>query len=323
MTSDRLFPLLRALSADEFVSGTHLAAQLGVSRASVHLDLQAASELGIAIERVPGRGYRLRAPISWLDENWLKEQMGSRWQVEVATTLDSTNAELLRRPLLPWPCCLAAEQQTAGRGRRGRSWSASVGGSLLFSVAWPFNADLGRLSGLSLVAGLAVAQALEQHGVAAVQLKWPNDLLVDFRKLAGVLIEIQAEVDSHCRAIIGIGLNVRLPDSVRACIDQPVADLEQLLGRAPDRNRLLLAILQQLDHWLPLFLREGFPACREAWLQRHAYQGRAVRLTGADGQVIEGRVEGVGDGGQLLLRTPAGLQSLHGGELSLRAGATA
>lgn len=320
MTTDRLLTLLRALSAEHFVSGTHLAARLGLSRASVHLDLQAAEQLGVAIERVPGRGYRLRDAVSWLDEQALRSGMGANWQVDVVPVIDSSNAELLRRPLLPWPCCLAAELQTAGRGRRGRQWLGSAGGSLLFSVAWPFNSDISRLSGLSLVVGLAVAEALEHEGVPGVQLKWPNDLVVDFCKLGGVLIEVQAEVNSHCRAIIGIGLNIRLPEAVCALIDQPVTDVRRVAGSMPDRNRLLLAILHSLERWLPRLLREGFASCRPAWEQRHAFQGRQVRLSAADGRLIEGRVLGVDDGGQLLLETPQGIQALHAGELSLRAG---
>lgn len=318
MATDRLLGLLRALSPEQFVSGTDLAARLGLSRASIHLILQSAESLGVAIERIPGRGYRLREAICWLDAAAVQARTGSEWDVEIVPVIDSTNAEMLRRPLLPRPLCLAAEQQTAGRGRRGRHWSSAVGGSLLFSVAWPFAVDVSRLSGLSLVVGLALAEALDACGVPRVQLKWPNDVMVDFRKLAGVLIEVQAEVNSHCRAVIGIGLNVRLPAAMRTDIDQAVVDVAQLLPGLPDRNQLLAAILQALGRHLPRFALDGFAGCRTEWERRHAYQGQQVNLTGPDGRIVEGRVSGLGDGGQLLLDSAGSTLAIHVGELSLR-----
>lgn len=318
MANERLLTLLRVLSPSHFVSGTELAALLGLSRASIHLALQTAESLGIAIERIAGRGYRLREPISWLDADQIAPGLRPGWQVEVLSQVDSTNAELLRRPPLPYPFCLAAELQSAGRGRRGRSWAGALGGSLLFSVAWPFGGDVSRLSGLSLVVGLALAEALDRCGVPRVQLKWPNDLMVDFRKLAGILIEVQAEVNSHCRAIIGIGLNIKLPPTIRDDIDQAVVDLSQLQPGLTDRNQLLTAILSALDARLPQFTREGFVACRDEWQLRHAYQGQDVYLSGSKGPVLEGRVIGLGDSGQLLLETTSGLQAINVGELSLR-----
>lgn len=318
MPNQRLLTLLSALSSEHFVSGTALAARLGLSRASVHLALQSAASFGITIESVAGRGYRLAQPISWLDAALVSQAMGAGWQIDVLPLIDSSNAELLRRPSSSLPVCLAAELQTAGRGRRGRAWSGALGGSLLFSVAWPFNVDMTRLSGLSLVVGLALAEALEQCGVPRVKLKWPNDVIVDFRKLAGILIEIQAEANSPCRAIIGIGLNIKLPPAVRDEIDQAVVDLDQLNAPNLDRNQLLIALLKSLEHWLPRFVSDGFAGCRRAWDSRHAYQGESVRLLGADGAIIVGRVQGLGDAGELLVETDRGLRSFTVGEISLR-----
>lgn len=318
MPNQRLLTLLSALSSEHFVSGTTLAARLGLSRASVHLALQSAASFGITIESAAGRGYRLAQPISWLDAALVSRAMGAGWQIDVLPLIDSSNAELLRRPSSPFPVCLAAEVQTAGRGRRGRAWSGALGGSLLFSVAWPFNVDMTRLSGLSLVVGLALAEALEHCGVPRVKLKWPNDVIVDFRKLAGILIEIQAEANSPCRAIIGIGLNIKLPPAVRDEIDQAVVDLDQLNAPNLDRNQLLIALLKSLEHWLPRFVNDGFAGCRQAWDSRHAYQGESVRLLGADGAIIVGRVQGLGDAGELLVETDRGLRAFTVGEISLR-----
>lgn len=318
MSSERLVTLLSALSSEQFVSGTALAEKLGLSRASVHLALQSAARYGVEIERVTGRGYRLLEPLSWLNAEQIQQALGAEWQIEVLPEIDSSNAELLRRPSTLKPFCLAAELQTAGRGRRGRSWSGALAGSLLFSVAWPFFGDMTRLSGLSLVVGLALAEALDRCGVPRVRLKWPNDVIVDYRKLAGILIEVQAEANSPCRAIIGIGLNIKLPALVRDEIDQAVVDLAQLGVPVMDRNLILIELLKSLEYWLQRFAEQGFAGCRQEWELRHAYQGETVRLSSVDGGFVVGRVSGLGDGGELLVETDAGIKPFTVGEISLR-----
>ena len=318
MAAERLISLLRQLNAADCVSGEALAARLGISRASVQLALKHAEALGVTLERVPGHGYRLQHPADWLDASCWDLPPG--WTGQVVPVIDSTNAELLRNRTWPHKTVLAAEWQTAGRGRQGRPWLGVPGGSLMFSLVWQFSQDVTRLGGLSLVVGLALAETLAEWGVPRLKLKWPNDVMVDYRKLAGILIEAQAEAGSPCRAIIGIGLNLRLPAVIRDDIDQAVVDLASLLAVVPERNRLLSALLGHLEQQLTAFEAEGFAGVRARWLSWHAYQGQAVRLRQPSGAEFCGTVTGVGDEGELCVLLSEGERRFSVGELSLRRG---
>jgi BirA family biotin operon repressor/biotin-[acetyl-CoA-carboxylase] ligase len=213
---------------------------------------------------------------------------------------------------------LVAERQTAGRGRRGRSWLAWPGASLTFSVLWRLPPGGLRPAGLSLVAGLALAVAMEKLGVAGVQLKWPNDVLVHGRKLAGILVELHTGGARAPAAVIGIGVNIALPPEA-VIPDQPaVASLADCLAVAPDRNRVLAAILSELQALLDLYAVAGFAALREAWEQRHAHAGLAVRILGEGAADLDGVCQGVDEDGALLLRTEAGLRRVLSGDVSLR-----
>lgn len=248
----------------------------------------------------------------------LSDRAGS-FDIRVIAECPSTNSALMSAVTPeggPVPV-LVAERQTAGRGRRGRQWLAWPGASLTFSVLWRFPADAPVPAGLSLVAGLALAVAVEKLGVAGVQLKWPNDVLIHGRKLAGILVELQPTRGQGPVAVIGIGVNIALPSDV-VIPDQPeVASLADCLAEAPDRNRVLAAILAELQGLLDLYAVAGFAALRGAWEQRHAHAGRPVRILG-EGRVLEGICQGVDEDGALLLRTDAGTQRVLTGDVSLR-----
>jgi BirA family biotin operon repressor/biotin-[acetyl-CoA-carboxylase] ligase len=215
---------------------------------------------------------------------------------------------------------IAAEWQTAGRGRRGRIWHAAPGAALTFSLLWRFQQGAGYLSGLSLAAGLAMVRALGALGVPDAGLKWPNDVLWRGRKLAGILIELQGDMLGPTAAVIGIGLNCRLPDVLRERIDQPAVDLETACGTVPDRNRALALLLDELARVLDVFAGAGFTSLRDEWQRRHVHQRKAVRLALPDGKFVSGTAEGVADDGALLLATARGAQRFHSGEVSLRGG---
>ena len=221
----------------------------------------------------------------------------------------------------PHGSCLAAELQRHGRGRRGRIWHASLGGALTFSVLWRFNQGAGYLSGLSLAVGVALMRALIGSNIADVALKWPNDVLHNYRKLAGVLIELQGEALGPSTVIIGIGLNLRLPDRVKEQIDQAVVDIDAISTVIPDRNRLFAQILSQLADVLQQFEAGGFAALREEWLRYHVYQDKPVSIALPNGTRQLGQVVGVSEDGALLVRTANGIQQYASGEISLR-GAT-
>jgi BirA family biotin operon repressor/biotin-[acetyl-CoA-carboxylase] ligase len=213
---------------------------------------------------------------------------------------------------------ICAEHQQSGKGRRGRRWHSVVGGSLTFSVLWRFETGLQSLAGLSLAVGLAVARAVNRHSRHPAKLKWPNDVLVDYRKLAGILVEVQGDMHGAAFAVVGIGLNVRLNEAQRDVVDQAVIDLTEM-GVTVGRNQLLADCLQELHAVLTLFRRHGFAALREDWLALDAYAGRAVTLSLPNARSVQGLASGVDETGAFLLRdAQSTVGSYSGGEISLR-----
>lgn len=313
-------PVLRLLSHEEFRSGEAIARQLSVTRASVNNAVREAARLGVEIQAVRGRGYRLGYRYDWLDATRLGGAgAAGGFAFQVHDRLDSTNTHLmaLAQAGAAHKSVVAAEQQSAGRGRRGRTWHAQLGRGLTFSLLWRFQRPLTALSGLSLVVGLALARCLGALGVEA-RVKWPNDVLLGEGKLAGILIETQGDVLSGATAVIGIGLNLAATPEVAARAGAPVASLADVLARVPDRNDLLLAILRELDIELRAFDAEGFAPFAEDWMRLHAHQGRPVAILGANGRRRPGRALGVDAEGALLLETSEGVAVIHSGEVSVR-----
>ena len=213
---------------------------------------------------------------------------------------------------------LVADRQRAGRGRRGRQWLSWEGASLTFSTLWRFSPGAPAPAGLSLVAGLALARALEQLGVQGVQLKWPNDVLVHGDKLAGILIDLLPGRGRPPAAVIGIGLNLRLPDAHGIENQAGVTDLAQALECEPPAPAAVLAvILTEMHRLLDTYAAAGFPALRGAWQQRNAFADLPVRIV-SDQDVRIGICAGVDDDGALLLRTDTGMQRILAGDVSLR-----
>jgi BirA family biotin operon repressor/biotin-[acetyl-CoA-carboxylase] ligase len=236
--------------------------------------------------------------------------------VEVVHETGSTNADLLARaPTLDAPVLLVAENQTAGRGRAGRSWLSSADGSLTFSLAWHFTGGPQRLLGLPLAVGVALAETLGRLGVQ-VQLKWPNDLLKDGNKLAGILIETQAGAGGGIWAVIGIGLNLVMPEDLEQQIGRTVADAAWLARM--DRDALMAALLDGLAAMLREFDQAGFAPFCPRWNLRHAWQGATVRIIDRGEVLHEGLAAGVDDGGRLLLDTAGGRITIVAGDVSLR-----
>lgn len=322
--------LLLALSMQHERSGSELAARSGITRAAVWKQIEALREAGVPIEARAGHGYRLGAQVELLDgariggllSPALRERLGA---IDVHWEADSTNSELLRRlanGAPPFEACFA-ERQTRGRGRHGRAWHMPLAGGLALSLRWRFEAGMAALAGLSLAAGVAVVEALAAAGVRGAALKWPNDVVADGRKLAGVLIELAGDALGPCHAIVGVGINLRLDARAAAMIEQPSVDVATLAGAAmPGRNVFAASVLGCLAGALERFARHGFAAFIEAYGIHDALHGRAVRVLAAHGE-RNGIAAGVDAAGRLRVQGAQGVFLVDGGEVSVRADAGA
>ncbi|ENO91751.1 MULTISPECIES: biotin--[acetyl-CoA-carboxylase] ligase [unclassified Thauera] len=215
---------------------------------------------------------------------------------------------------------LIADRQSAGRGRRGRQWLSWDDGSLTFSALWRFAPGAPVPAGLSLVAGLALARALEELGAQGVQLKWPNDVLIHGDKLAGILVELLPGRGRTPAAVIGIGINLQLPADAQVPEQRGVTDLAHALDTAPPtRATVLAAVLAELRSLLDTYAAAGFVALRDAWQQRNAFADLPVCISG-EAETLQGICRGVDEDGALLLETAVGMRRVLVGDVSLRAG---
>lgn len=315
------FPILRLLVDGKFHSGEALAQQFGVTRVTIWSAIQYAQSLGIEIFSVRGRGYKLPQAIDFLDEAEVLKAIGEQrawFKLEILDEVASTNTYLMQQASkgAAHVTCVAAHMQSKGRGRRGRTWVSALGSSLTFSLLWRFNCGAAALSGLSLAVGVALIRALVSLGVNNAQLKWPNDVLIDNKKLAGILIDLQGDMDGPSAAVIGVGVNLHLPDNVLKSIDQPAIDLTSVTQ--VDQSKLLGILLKNLAEVLSDFEQHGFSGVREEWLRYHAYHNQPVRMVLPNGTDVQGIVKNVADDGILLVETALGLQRFSAGEISLR-----
>ena len=236
-----------------------------------------------------------------------------RFDVDVLASCESSNGELMRRAEAGAASgtVVVAERQTAGRGRMGRTWFAAPGASLTFSLLWRFARGTVPY-GLSLAVGVAVAEALNGIGVPDVVLKWPNDLLRGGRKLAGVLVEL-APGAPHA-AVIGIGLNLRLPPDMPEEVRALAAALDADVAPAD----LLARLLESLHGVLGEFAADGFYAVRDRWLARCAHLDMPVQILSEFAPPLSGRCVGVDVDGALMLETSVCVQRILSGDVSLR-----
>jgi BirA family biotin operon repressor/biotin-[acetyl-CoA-carboxylase] ligase len=265
-------------------------------------------------------------PLEPLDPRRILKLLGRdaaaiRDRLTVLDEVDSTSRQLLEQASLTafhGAVCLA-EAQPRGRGRRGRSWVTTPYHNLMLSMGWRFEAAPAALAGLPLAAGVALARALDAYGVTGIALKWPNDILWNNRKLAGLLLDLRGEASGPSAVVLGVGINGYLAPREAAVIDQPWVDLRTITGRTVDRNRLAALVIGELRAAVARFEREGFAPFRDPWQQRHLHQGRKVRLL-QDERVFEGVALGVDEHGALMLREGAGrTRAFHSGDVSLRA----
>jgi BirA family biotin operon repressor/biotin-[acetyl-CoA-carboxylase] ligase len=324
----RTLQLLDLLADGEFHSGEVLANRLGVSRASVFNALAEVAVCGIQLQRIRGRGYRLARPWQRLEMEeilrWLGKDAG-QFDIEILPQAASSNTLLLQRAgpdaangSAPGGSVVAVEMQTAGRGRMGRVWHSGLGTALTFSLLWRFDCGLNALSGLSLAVAVGIVRALDKLGAQGVKLKWPNDILTEQGKLAGVLIEAQGDMLGPSAVVIGIGMNCTLPAALVPQIGQPACALDEICAAMPSRNRLLAMLLSELAGVLQQFAKSGFTGLREEWERYHFHQNRQVRLQMGGGQTVYGYARGVSDNGELCLETAQGMQCFNSGEVRVQ-----
>lgn len=316
--------LLHLLSDGNCHSGKILGERLGVSRTAIWKHISQLAELGLAIQRIPQHGYQVTTAIIPLDESLIRQHLKNRQftketDIHLFATIDSTNRflkDLANRSAISL-CC--AEKQTHGRGRFGRQWYSPFGENIYFSSRWELNCCLSRLSGLSLVVGLAILASLQdiqvQHGI---RIKWPNDLLWGDKKLCGILIEVIAETNSCAQVIIGIGMNVNTATQEQPLPDKPWCSLYEITGKYFDRNLLLANLIVHLDLHLTKFLATGFAQFAADWQAVDYLQEQFIKVSQPTG-IISGYACGVNDLGQLCLQDSEGkLHHLSSGDTSLK-----
>ncbi len=330
LISDKQKKILSLLADGEFHSGTELAELLGVSRSAICKQLSGLAALGLHHSAVSGKGYRLDKPLELLESSKINAVLNDQNKVliptlEIHDSLDSTNSYLMehsRNNAESGFVCFA-EHQTAGKGRRGRQWVSPYGSNIYVSMLWRFQqGGITSTAGLSLAIGVAVIRALKLYGINDVGLKWPNDIYSQGKKLGGILIEVSGEADGPCAAVIGLGLNVFLPEHQAQTITQAWTDLTQISGEIPVlRNQLAGTLLNEMLAVVNGFEMDGIKAYLDEWRSYDCLKGKAATLFIGQ-QQIEGIVEGIDDKGLILIKKPDGLvQAFASGEVSF-SGAT-
>lgn len=312
-----MLTLLNLLKDGRFHSGQDLGAALGISRSAVWKQLQHfESELGLSIHKVRGRGYQLAAPLTLLDAVEISATV-PKWPVTVLDSVDSTNAEALRAigQGASAPFLVLAERQVSGRGRRGRKWVSPFAENLYYSLVLRIDGGMRELEGLSLVVGLAVMQALRNFGVSSAGLKWPNDVLVANKKVAGILLELVGDPADVCHVVLGIGINVNMQKADE--VDQQWTSIRLESGNSIDRNALVGELSAQLNSYIQRHQSKGFSTLRAEWEANHLWQDRSVSLIAGSNQ-IDGVVVGIDSQGALRLKVDGVEKVFSGGELSLR-----
>ncbi len=322
--SDKQKKILTLLADGGFHSGTELADALGISRSAVWKQLNGLAELGLQHSAVSGKGYRLDCPLELLAASKINEVVSDQARalissLEIHDQIDSTNRYLVERSQnnAPSGSVCFAEHQTAGKGRRGRQWVSPYGGNIYLSILWRFQQGPAAISGLSLAIGVAVIRALKQHQIDDIGLKWPNDIYSQGKKLGGILVEVSGETDGPCAAVIGLGLNLFLPESQAQSIAQAWTDLSRVAGQnRPSRNELAGTLLNQLLPVIAEYEGAGITAYLDEWRGYDCLSGKSATLFIGQ-QQFDGIVLGIDDSGMLRIERPDGsVQTFASGEVS-------
>uniref|UniRef100_A0A8H9YW40 Bifunctional ligase/repressor BirA n=1 Tax=Pseudomonas tritici TaxID=2745518 RepID=A0A8H9YW40_9PSED len=308
--------LISILADGEFHSGEQLGERLGMSRAAINKHIQTLRDWGVDVFTVPGKGYSLPEPIQLLDEDVIRRQL-KQGKVTVLPVIDSTNQYLLERinELNSGDSCVA-EYQQAGRGRRGRKWFSPFGANLYLSMFWRLEQGPAAAIGLSLVIGIVIAEVLHDLGADKVRVKWPNDLYLNDRKLAGILVEMTGKTGDAAQIVIGAGLNMIMRNVQTDVVNQGWIALQEA-GVTIDRNTLAVRLIKELREALTLFEQEGLSPFLGRWEKLDNFIHRPVKLIIGDKEIF-GTSRGINAQGALLLEQEGIVKPWVGGEISLR-----
>ncbi len=321
---------MRLLSDGEIYSASYIAAYFQCSTTEIHKILKYTEIPGIILIRFANKGYLWKNPFNWLNADLIFKNLSASINdkvidLRIIDCIDSTNNFLLLNDLKNLKknkdclSVIAAELQTSGRGRRGRSWCSGLGESLTFSVGWHVSLNISCLTGLSLTIGIAIIRVLNSLAIKNLYLKWPNDILFNHKKLGGVLIELRkTKPDSSTYCVIGIGINFKLSSHTKRLIGQNISDLFTITGESVDRNLILGRLLSELCNVLILFEKYSFNYFMKEWISYHGFEGKKVNLFLPNNSVIEGIASGVDHNGALILITEEGKKIYNVGDISLR-----
>lgn len=322
--------LILLLADGQFHSGAGLARALGVSRSAVWKQAHQLCGLGLDLEVARRQGYRLKTRLDLLDRQAIARALDpasgdSCEGLDVCCVVESTNSILSEQPRPSpglWKAAIA-EYQTGGRGRRGRRWLSPFGCGLCMSFAWSFAIAPRDLSALSLAAGMASIRVLEAAGAAGLALKWPNDIVADGAKLGGILVDVDGDSRGPLRAIIGVGINIRAPESLADQVASegglPPAAIDKLIsGKMIDRNRLAADLLGSLRQMALEFARDGFGPLASRWSQYDFLLGKRLIVANGASQ-IRGVGRGLGADGALLVEQDGTIATVFSGDVSVRA----
>lgn len=308
--------LIGILADGEFHSGEQLGEQLGMSRAAINKHIQTLKEWGIDVFTVTGKGYSLPAAMQLLNEQAINARLDNG-RLAVIPVIDSTNQYLLDRMdrLQSGDACVA-EYQQAGRGRRGRQWFSPFGSNLYLSMYWRLEQGPAAAMGLSLVIGIVLAEALQEQGAPDIRVKWPNDIYLDDRKLAGILVELTGKTGDAAQIVIGAGINLAMRAPAADVINQGWINLQEA-GVSVDRNALSALIVNKMRTALVEFEQEGLAPFIERWARLDNFINRPVKLLIGDREIF-GIARGIDQQGGLILEQDGVRKSWVGGEISLR-----
>lgn len=316
--------LISRLADGYFHSGETLAEEMGISRAAVWKRIKTLTAYGLNVYSVNGKGHRLSRAIELLDTGVINASMSADFaprinELKVLPVVDSTNQYLfqLLNEREIHAVAVLAEFQQSGRGRRGNEWLSPYASGICLSLGWHFHSTPASYTALSLATGVAVCRSLRRIGINAVGLKWPNDIISDGKKFGGILLESRSETAGCSDVVIGIGINVNLPEQTLLSILQPVTDISRISQQSISRNALSAILVEELLQMLEDYQAQGFASCIDEWRQLDALRGKAAELI-LPNNTLSGEILGIDENGLLLMLIDGETLSFSSGELSVR-----